>query len=85
MRYIKGVYQNKNKFSLFGISMFLCLIIGSVLALVATVQAVVDLPVATVSRTSDKESDARQGDTIRYTVRIKRKRNEIEKKLYSKK
>ena len=72
MRYIKGVYQNKNKFSLFGISMFLCLIIGSVLALVATVQAVVDAPVATVSRTSDKESDARQGDTIRYTVRIKR-------------
>ena len=72
MKYIKGVYLNIYKHSLLNISMFLFLIIALVLAVFVSVQAVVHVPRATINRISNKESGARPGDIIRYTVKIKR-------------
>ena len=72
MKYIKGVYPNRYKRNLFNISMFLFLLMFLVLAVFVTVQAVVHIPRATINRISNKESGAKPGDIIRYTVKVKR-------------
>ena len=72
MKYIKGVYLNRYKRNLFNISMFLFLLMFLVLAVFVTVQAVVHIPRATINRISNKESGAKPGDIIRYTVKVKR-------------
>ena len=72
MKYIKGVYLNKYKGGLFNISVFLFLLVSLVLAVFATVLAVVNVPIATINRTSNRNSGAKPGDIIRYTVRIRK-------------